>query len=327
MPLLQDSTQIAKHIDVSTASADTPRTEVRKVAISTNSINFKRNIELSTKVLPVKNHLDSSYLRKFEPDANFLIKNRVYHTNEYNNQPVFKNDTTQYKSVTINPIFKDTAETNLMAGFKDITMLVIIVIVSIYAWIRVYYGKFLNQIFYSTINYHESHRLFRSNNALFDRMYYVLNFISFIVIGFYIALLLKFNHLKLLDLPEKFYLLYGSALMIVFYLYKSFGSKFFGFIMNAETTFKEVLHSSLLNIKVFSIILIPIVSTIFFVNSGLVKTYIVIVYILFATVVLLTIYRTVRIFISKGFSFFYTMLYLCIVEILPLLFAFKLINK
>lgn len=279
-------------------------------------------------VKPIVKYSDSSYLDKSQQEPqNFLYLIKTNSSKEYKEQAIFKNDTAKFKNITIQPIEKKNFQSTVINEYKDITISVMLIVVSLYAWIRVYYGKFLNQIILSSIHYHESTRLFKSNNALLIRLYYLLNFLSFIILGFFVSIALKLYRVEVFGLSGYWYLGIGVLLVVLFYLYKTLLSRFLGFLLLKQSLIEEVIHSSFLYLKVLSILILPVVSIIFFVSDTLKNTLVASSILVFVTCTILILYRSVRIFISKGFSFFYTMLYLCIIEILPLLIVIKLISK
>ncbi len=324
--MYQDSANISSQTSTEVATIASATTDTLKSAGFVKSLSVWNAPKKQVKTI-VK-YSDSSYLDTFNPEPqNFLFLIKTNSSKEYKEQSIFKNDTNKQKSITIQPIEKNHFQSTVINEYKDITISCMLVVVAIYAWIRVFYGKFLNQIILSSINYHESSRLFKSNNALLIRLYYLLNFLSFIIIGFYISIALKLYNVEVFGLTGYWYLSIGILILVLYYLYKTLLSRFLGFLLQKQTLIEEIIHSSLLYLKVLSILILPVVSIVFFVSDPLKNILIVSSIILFLTSTILILYRSIRIFISKGFSFFYTMLYLCIIEILPLLIVIKLISK
>ena len=122
--------------------------------------------------------------------------------------------------------------------------------------------------------------------------------------------------------------LFGYCLGILFLLYlgKIIALKTFGYIFNASKESNEYIHNIFIYNKNLGMFLFPIVTGASFMaqyavplllNTGL---FIALVFFIFRIV------RGIKILFRKHVSIFYMILYLCALEILPLLMIYKLLK-
>jgi hypothetical protein len=194
----------------------------------------------------------------------------------------------------------------------------------VFSFMRMAYEKFIVQIVGSIVNYQMSVRLFRERNVLFKNISLGLNFIFALNLGlfvFYFVDFLGFDQI----LTHKFLsmLIYTVAIAVI-YSVKSGVCKLLGFVFLVKEEFDEYVHNIRLFNKNIGLFLFPIVIVYPFIVDPI-RPYILYTGLLvIASLFILRIYRGFQIIIKKGVSVFYLILYLCAIEILPVLLMIKL---
>ena len=116
--------------------------------------------------------------------------------------------------------------------------------------------------------------------------------------------------------------IYTVAILAVYTL-KTIVCKFLGYVFLVQDEFDEYLHNVNLFNKNIGLILFPVVVLYPFINDSI-KPVILYSGLFFAAgLFILRLHRGFQIIMKKGISFFYLILYLCAIEILPILILLK----
>lgn len=194
----------------------------------------------------------------------------------------------------------------------------------LFTWIKYAYSKYLVQIVSSTVNYQVSGRLFRERNALLRNMSVGLNLIFAINVGLLVLYLFNFYHITQINHNLFISLLIYSIGITVVYTVKIFFCKVLGYIFLVREEFAEYVHNVTLFNKNIGMFLFPVVILYPYVDHPLKPVVIYTGIVLYIIMILLRSLRSFQIIIRKGVSVFYLILYLCAVEILPVLLLIKL---
>ncbi|WP_394698308.1 DUF4271 domain-containing protein [Labilibaculum manganireducens] len=193
------------------------------------------------------------------------------------------------------------------------------------AIVRFSFSKFLLRVFDSTINYQTSSNLLLEKNmrnlrgSIFLNLLFYVNFTLFIVQ--YLVYILSLNH----EHNNIVFFLYCFVGLVGLYNTKFIFIRFIGYIFNGIKESKEYLHTVSIYNKNLGVILLPITISAPFIaqhsvpmllNSGLILTLIFYVF---------RLSRGLKILFRQHVSIFYMILYLCALEILPLLMIYKLL--
>jgi len=205
-----------------------------------------------------------------------------------------------------------------------ITMLLVICLI-IFAWIQTYYSKRFSQIFRAAAQPHFVNQLEREGNLFSERISLGLGFIYYAVFSIFIFQLLSFFN-KVPGGMTSFMLtaiIFGS--LFAFQMLKSAIVYSSGIIF--ETRESARFHQ--LNILIFNhitgVVLFPfsIIALYwenpFFLYAGAVTTFIIIFYGFFRSIL--------SGLDNKNYNLFYLFMYLCTLEILPMLLLLKVISK
>ena len=203
-----------------------------------------------------------------------------------------------------------------------ILYITLILLISV-AWIRLIYTKFILNIFKSTVNYSTAQKLFTDPGIVQKRVSMVLHFIYLISGGLYIYLLFDSFGWYPFELSGIYLLLACSGFLAGLIILRYILLSLTGYIFRRERIFSEYLFHHFLINKVLGVVLLPFIIAIAY-TQGMVNE--VIIYSSFIAVSITYILRISRaiIFIFRNvISLFYLILYLCAVEILPILVVIK----
>ena len=202
---------------------------------------------------------------------------------------------------------------------------IFIIMLFLLARIRLVYGKFMAPILVSMVNSQLAHNLFRNKNMLYERAN-----IGFTAVFILSASLFAFQVLHYFDLTIAGYSGFRSFLILVglislWYLIRYIITMVVGFISQSSRLFQEYFHTIALSVRSIGLILIPIVLVIAYLRT---PHLVLVTYLGFALIIagyLLRVIRLFNLFITKRISVLYSILYLCALEILPILVLYRLV--
>lgn len=196
----------------------------------------------------------------------------------------------------------------------------------VFAWIRIFYNKYLASVFKGILLYQQGKNLFRERNLHYQRFSLGMNVLFSLTAGLYLYLAhdyfsLGFPWLK--GFPG--FLLLSAGTMLIFFI-RSLICRLTGFIAGAGDLFAEYMHTIMMINKVLGIVLLPLVIGLPYI-PGFILPYLIYGGLgLLLIAYLVRIYKGLQIFILNRFSIFWMILYLCALEILPYLMIYKYID-
>lgn len=195
----------------------------------------------------------------------------------------------------------------------------------IFLIVKIYFQKYLSSIITSTVNIQIAEKLMREKNVLIRRVFTLLNLNFAISASLFLYLVL--NRFNILVITERnflsFLILFGilgfvlSARYIVILI--------IGNTFNSLRLFREYLHNTYLINKNLGLYLLPLTISIFFLQAPLKD---IAFYFSFVIVSISLIYKYIRglqILMKYKVFLFYSILYLCTLEIVPALVGLKFV--
>ncbi len=202
---------------------------------------------------------------------------------------------------------------------KEFYVIVLIIIVLLFAWINLYYKKSISTYLQGMYNYSVTQRLFSQNSILLKRIN-IATFVLFILnTSLFITLFVNLFNLNYLGISSTIIFISLIASLIIFYSLKILLYKILGNVFKISRKVDEFYFGTFVYNKVFGIILMPINIILPFINPEIA------VFVLEFTIIFAFILLTAKllrgIFVAIGLKFpiVYLILYLCALEILPLL--------
>nr|WP_320117794.1 DUF4271 domain-containing protein [uncultured Marinifilum sp.] len=190
---------------------------------------------------------------------------------------------------------------------------------------RFSFGKYLFRVFDSVLNYQSSNNLFLEKNmrnlrgSIFLNTLFITN-ISLFLVQYFNCFFSPENT----EIPFTSYL-YTLVGIMGLYLGKIITIRSIGYIFNGTKEAKEYLHTVFIYNKNLGIILLLITLSVPFIaefSSALLLNVGLIIALIFY---IFRLFRGIKILFRKHVSIFYMILYLCALEILPLLVIYKLL--
>ena len=206
---------------------------------------------------------------------------------------------------------------------QDWTFFLILIGWTIFASLRFGFSKYIVQVFQSIFNFTIASRLYREQGYNNNFGPFRLNLIFYLFLPFPIYLIAKDNGVSLMGYSG--IELFGMVLVVVnaYFLLKIFLYKILGSVFSQKEITGELVFNMMLYHNVLGMIMLPIatihsmVPALGFLAIFIVPGFVLVFY-------LLSIVRSIYYSIRTGISIFYLILYLCALEILPILLVVKL---
>jgi hypothetical protein len=191
------------------------------------------------------------------------------------------------------------------------------------AALKLFFNKFFDQVLVAMWNFQLGSKFLRDQGVFSRRVGFVLNINFLLVSGLFIYLVLNhFNINPFVLKPFPAYLVYTSILSILL-LIRYLLIVLTGVIFNRQILLREYLYHILIIYKNVGIFFIPIVFCIAYIQENLRIYFIILALVLVTLAYLFRFYKGFQIIIKKDVLIFYLILYLCTLEILPVLFYYK----
>lgn len=264
---------------------------------------------------------------RFSPTADSLKKYYDFSVYNYITPPPpqkqFLQTTSVFKPHNLEP--KHPGPLAINQQNDDWITIVFLLCFFIFAWIQTSYSKRLSQIFHAVARPHFVNQLEREGNIFKERITLGLGFNYYAVTSIFVYLI--FNNFGFIPAELNSLTFTGLVFtgLFLYQLLKSLAIQVSGIIFDTTEPARHYQLIILIFNYIIGIILLPVVIIAFYWNS--VNTLIAGAII----VSLLLIYRVLRSILTgqdnKSYNLFYLFLYLCTLEILPLLLIFKVISK
>jgi hypothetical protein len=205
----------------------------------------------------------------------------------------------------------------------DWLLVIIVGSLVLLAWLKLFYHKFLDQMMQSIANYQLSVKLLRDQNIFSRRVAFALNLNFVFMGGAYLYLIFGYYNLRPFLLNNILsYLCYSGCLMILLII-RYIVLHITGYLFNNQHVFREYLHQIFLIYKSLGIYLIILVIGLAYIREELRIYFIYLGMALLIAAYLLRFFRGIKILMNKDVLIFYLILYLCTLEILPLLILYR----
>lgn len=319
------------HKDTSNATAgivltDTTKPEQRENNISRillNNPNIQTVGEKSTSdsVMIDSTKKTAALVGNNQPENKFdfnHLKNSNFHYRF--NQVIIKNSTEKGQSIN-NLSFeshlyqRSQMNWTLIVGLLSIFLLLIL---------KAYYQKFMALIFNSLINIQLAEKMLREKNIITRRAFFILNVNYLLIFSLFVFLLSITWYNRNVGNKINVYLIICGGVtailllrIIIFYL--------FGLLFERTLLSLEYVHNINLINKVVGIVLLPFVFSAIYIPSPISKIVLAVGLIVVCMATLFKIFRGFQIIVKNEVLLFYSILYLCTLELLPLIIGSKIV--
>lgn len=193
------------------------------------------------------------------------------------------------------------------------------------ASVRFLFGKYLSKLVESIFNFHTANNLFLERNINIIKASTIINILFVVNISLFVINVM--NHSSVSSSQEYGFKEFVFLLVGVFFLYigKVIVVRGLGYVFKGDNESKEYLFTIFLYNKNIGLFLFPVIIALPFVQSFAVGWLMYIGGLMILFFYVLRILRGVKILFRKHVSIFYMILYLCALEIFPLLIIYKLL--
>jgi hypothetical protein len=231
--------------------------------------------------------------------------------------------TSVFKNHSLTPTHSGPLPINHVA--TDWITFVFLAMLFIFAWLQTSYSKRLGQIFRAVVQPHFVNQLEREGNLFKERITLGLGFIYYTTFSIFTFLVFK----EFIPIPSGLsHVLLTAVIFAALLLYQSLKS-FIVYSSGIIFDTRESARAYQLNIMIFNyligVLLFPLTIIAFYWNNR--------IFLIFG-IIIISLLITYRIFrgiltglTNKNYNLFYLFLYLCTLEILPLLLLYNVISK
>lgn len=203
----------------------------------------------------------------------------------------------------------------LFVGFTSICLLLIL---------KIYYQKFVSKVVNTMVNFQLEDNMLREKNIIVRRAFFIMNLNFIFVFSLFILLMARLYNISYSGSTFLDYLLILGIVLIVM-LTRLLVLYFVGFLFEWMPAISAHIHNSYLINKNLGLLLLPIVFSAIFATPEFSKVLIYIGLVLFLLASLFKLIRGFQIIIRNGILLFYAIVYLCTLELLPLVLGVKAI--
>ncbi|MBI9068076.1 MAG: DUF4271 domain-containing protein [Salinivirgaceae bacterium] len=221
-----------------------------------------------------------------------------------------------------------TENTRQSHGFKNTDWMlgIIIFLWIVFGWLRVGFGRFFQAAVAASYNYFAARRIQEESNVLRSRVFLFMNLLFFMTLSLFITQWFDFYNYSVLDINGALLFLIILGLLLAIYGLKGFFLAFLDFLFLAKGNFTSYNSTVFIYNKMVGFILLPIVSVIPYMPTDIAPWLFKGSFLMILILYFLRIFRGLQIGFKIRLSIFYLILYLCALEILPVLMLYKLIN-
>jgi len=233
-------------------------------------------------------------------------------------QPVFiETHANRAKPKLVNPIELPNHQ------FNNFSFIMLLICLALTAYAVQSIGKYIDQMLLSPFKYQAVNRLYQLRNAYFEKISSLLNYLFIITASLFFVAVLRYFNLKPDYISEFQLFAFCVMFILLFYAFKLIANQLVSWLFNKRNAMKEYNYNIFLSFKILGLLMIPITMAIIYLPEKY-KAYALYagIFIIIIQYVVLII-RALRIILIKEFLLFYTLLYLCTVEILPVVLIIK----
>lgn len=217
------------------------------------------------------------------------------------------------ETFSIDTVFKST---DWMVGVMFITFLMVV-------FTKVFFKDYLSSTIHALFDNSDAKKLLLKKHSQRYRISYIITFVFALNLSLFAVQLINHFNISLLPLGNFPLFLIFFIGILFFYMAKRLVINILGYILKKQKIFTEYTHNISLHNKAIGLVLFPFLISIPFIMSTANSVVVVLGIIIISGIYLLRVIRSLRIVISGQVSLLYTLLYVSLFEIAPLLVLFR----
>lgn len=207
----------------------------------------------------------------------------------------------------------------------DWYFILVILVLSFVAWIKTVFGKFLFSLWAPSYSYQIASKTFKDRGLIQKRFDYGFDLLYLINASLFLYLLNRYFNPGILKSSGFTFVIQAFFVLLALIFLRTAIMRSIGFIFNRKELYFGFLYHFFLYNRVLGMLLIPFLIAIPYTTGNLQE---IIVFTGISLIIIVYIMRLLRVTIyilRNVVLFFYLILYLCILEILPVLVIIKII--
>jgi len=263
-------------------------------------------------------------------NINNSISNSIINFDSIQLLPIYKNEQIRgnYENAKVLMTNKKTKESEYyFKGNYDWLLFIFVSLAVIITWVRVSYKKSINQTLESIINIQTTRKLLSEKSNLLQKASLFLTIIYLVSTSVFIFELINYYNIKLLQYEG--YKLFIACLVsfLLFFVIKIFLYWLSGILFDNNRQMSDVINNTNIFYRSLGIVTLPFIISIPYVPQPFTKYFLYTVILLFCISFITRTIRCLIISFQNKLSLYYSFLYFCILEILPLLYLYGIFKQ
>jgi hypothetical protein len=192
-----------------------------------------------------------------------------------------------------------------------------------FAWVRMYYGNIMSQTVQASTNFQVAVRMFKDKSLLQNQLDTILYVIYFLSMAYFLYFLEERKGMQPYGLQGVTLYLFNLALLTGIFISRVFLLNVLGSLFNQMTLFREYLYHIFIFNKLMGILILPMLLFVVYTRGILQEVVIWASLAGIGAVMIMRIIRGIAFSLKKDISIFYMFLYLCALEISPLVLLYR----
>lgn len=202
---------------------------------------------------------------------------------------------------------------------------VLLFTVALFVFVRIFYHKYLSSIVTSLVNIQLSEKLLREKSVLVRRVFFLLDAAYILALGLYAYKLTKHFNIDIGIANDFTLFLALVGVLTALITFRQLIVRVIAIIFDSVAVFREYNHNSFIVNKNLGIYLLPILISSFY-TPEIISAYLFSLATILVLISLLVRYfKGIQIILKYNIFLFYSILYLCTLEILPVLIGIKFV--
>lgn len=224
----------------------------------------------------------------------------------------------------LKPYYNYSSKFNSFYG-KDWIFIVGILMLFGLTYIKNQFPQVIKKLVVSIYNFQFARQIVDEKSGIMQKSSWLLLSLYIFIVSFLIyALILYFN--PLLE-SEKFLYLFVFAYVLAYYLFKVILYLSLGYFTDTLNQTRLVLSHFSVYYRNMTLFFAPLSVILYFVRIDYFKYFLLFILVVFLVLSLLRIYRGIFLTVQMRFSYLFIFLYLCAIEIIPLMYSYKIITS
>ncbi len=267
-------------------------------------------------------------------ETNLSNKDTIEDGHQVRVDPSHVNDIVQYHL----PEKKDSTQTQIEISKilpfeenknldKDILSGLLLLAVAITGFLRFTNYKYLRELFSALIFSQNARKMQKTVNLHYRTPAFILNGLFLFNTSIFLYQIINYYHLKTIFNQSLLLIPAFMLLIIAFGMTKLALYRFVSYVFETKLDTKKYLFFYFLNNKIFAIAILPIIIVVPYIELEIVPILFKIGGVIFVSLYFMQLFRGLTIILKNVASLFYMFLYLCALEILPLIIIYNILIR